>query len=142
MRKSSLLITTLLTTVLLLAACGGGSGKTTTTMTATETLEEILAQATNIQMVKYECVQIYPDMRGMQTSRVWFKENKMRIERSYQGQVMDNYLMDMITGDVYMWVPPDNISQEMGIAPGEVSDFVCYDNGRWYFTLQSTGYRQ
>ena len=23
-----------------------------------------------------------------------------------------------------MWIPPDNIPQEMGIAPGEVSDFV------------------
>ena len=74
MRKysASLTIAALFVTALLLAACGGESGTTTTT--TTETLEEILAQAADVKLVKYDCAMTTP--RGEQVSRVWLRKTR------------------------------------------------------------------
>lgn len=55
---SRILLSGLFVIALILAACSG-SGTTTTAMTTTETLEEILAQAIDVEMVKYDCVYIF-----------------------------------------------------------------------------------
>jgi len=103
--------------VILLAIPSAACSKTTP-----ETVEDILSQAADVKLVKYDC--IFPGPTGTQITKVWVKENKMRVELTSEGQTVQTYLLDMETGTVYMWHSPENIPQELGIATGEVSDFV------------------
>lgn len=88
---------------------------------APETVEDILSQAADVALVKYDCVWTTPQMPEI--SRVWVKDNMMRIEYIQQGQTVETYLLDIEAGTVYRWDSPENIPQEMSIAPGEVADF-------------------
>ena len=117
MNKLSLVIATLLITALLVASCGGSA---TSEPTTTETLEEILAQAANVEMVKYDCVMT--GSGGELITKVWFKGNKMKTESSFEGQVSTYLLMD--TGDIYRWDSPENEPQEVRSVPEQVFGYV------------------
>ena len=98
--------------VILLAACSKA---------APETVEDILSQAADVALVKYDCVWTKPE--ETQISRVWVKENMMRAEHTSQGQTVETYLLDMEEGISYSWSPPEN-TPKRSVSPGEVADFV------------------
>ena len=105
--------------VVIFAACGWPTATSTTV--ETESLEDILSQAANVTLVTYDCVFTWPERT--QTSKVWVKNSRMRVDTSH-GQTVQTYLLDMEEATVNMWRSPENIPQELGIATGEVSDFV------------------
>jgi outer membrane lipoprotein-sorting protein len=86
---------------------------------APETVEDILSQAADVALVKYDCV--WPTRSGIH--RVWVKDNMMRIEYIQQGQTVETYLLDMEAKTSYWWKPPENKPSE-SVSPGELADFV------------------
>ena len=108
----SVLIVTLLLSAISLAACGEPEP---------ESLDDILAQAANVTMVKYDLFAPFHD--ELQTTRVWVKDNMMKTEGLLDGQPVETYLLDLEAKTVYYWHSPDNIPHS-GIAPGEVADFA------------------
>ncbi len=85
-----------------------------------ETVEDILSQAANVSLVKYDCVFTWPDRT--QTSKVWIKDNMMRIEHTQQGQTIETYLCDYEEMTSFHWTSPENIPKR-SVTPGEVGDF-------------------
>lgn len=88
--------------------------------TAPETVEDILSQAANVSLVRYDCVWTWPERT--QTSRVWVKDNMMRIEHTQEGQTVETYLCDYEEMISFHWTSPENIPKR-SVTPGEVGDF-------------------
>lgn len=85
-----------------------------------ETVEDILSQAANVSLVKYDCVWTWPERT--QTSRVWVKDNMMRIEHTQEGQTVETYLCDYKEMTSFHWTSPENVPKR-SVGPGEVGDF-------------------
>ncbi|HEX76543.1 MAG TPA: outer membrane lipoprotein-sorting protein [Dehalococcoidia bacterium] len=87
---------------------------------APETVEDILSQAADVSLVKYDCVWTWPNRT--QTSRVWIKDNMMRIEHTQGGQTVETYLCDYEEMTSFHWTSPEN-TPKRSVTPGEVGDF-------------------
>ena len=93
---------------------------TTTTQPPTttgETLGEILGHAAGISSVKYDMLVTSPDSQTM-TSRMWIKNNKMRVEMDVEGQTMIT-LLDMDAQTMYLYYPDQNMAMRVSYEPTE-----------------------
>jgi len=109
--RSLILVTVVILLSITLTACSKA---------APETVEDILSQAANVHLVKYDCVWTWPERT--QTSRVWVKDNMMRIEHTQEGQTVETYLCDYEEMASFYWTSPENIPKR-SVTPGEVGDF-------------------
>jgi len=91
---------------------------TQTTTTATgESLGEILGRAAGINSVKYDMVATSTG-NPTQTTHVWIKGNKMRMEMTVEGETIIT-LLDMDAHTMYMYYPDQNMAMKVTYEPAE-----------------------
>jgi len=126
MRKKIIFISILLLFALVLsgAACGkketGEGGAVPSGEQAgekTESLTDILGKAKSVASYKYEAVITTPG-QPVATQKMWFKQNKIRMEMNAEGQDMV-YLMDSDKQTAYMYIPAQSMAIEIGFGKAQ-----------------------
>ncbi len=92
---------------------------TTTLPTTTpgETLGEILGRAEGITSVKYDMLVTSPGVETI-TTKIWIKNNKMRMEMTVEGQLIVT-LLDMDAYTMYLYYPDQNMAMKVTYEPTE-----------------------
>lgn len=87
------------------------------TTTTGETLGEILGRSAGITSVKYDMLVTSPGVETI-TTKVWIKNNKMRMEMTAEGQLIIT-LLDMDAQTMYLYYPDQNMAMKVTYEPTE-----------------------
>lgn len=126
MRKKIIFIPILLLVALVLsgAACGKKETREGVAVPSgeqagekAESLTDILGKAKSVVSYKYDAIITTPG-QPIITQKMWFKQNKIRMEMTVEGQDMV-YLMDSDKQTAYMYIPAQNMAIEIGFGKAQ-----------------------
>jgi outer membrane lipoprotein-sorting protein len=122
MRKT-LIVPILLLTALILVGAGCGKkapseGESATPVEEeTRSLTDIFGEAKSITSFKYDMVITAPEQVEI-TTKMWRKENKMRMEGNFEGRSMV-YLVDVGKQVAYVYFPSENMAMKINISKAQ-----------------------